>query len=285
MSENSAASQAGASGPADDPDATRAGAPGDADETIAPDMAPTAGAFDTLGAFDTAAPAPDGTTTGQEAAEDDAAGEDGTVPAARGSLLARIPGERRHWMLAGMVAGGVLLGGLASGGVAWKMISSRNAEVEARTAKLDLQSSRLAEQENRIEVLTRAVRERPLPDDTPAGSPAEAPAAKPAELATPAAKAAELAAPAAKAAELPAPVAKPAAPPAPAAKAEEPPAPRAEPVSRPSPPAGATAGVPPAVAGSGICDVPGGSAGAAQMLKCIEWFAGRSNPPAKPPAP
>jgi hypothetical protein len=37
------------------------------------------------------------------------------------------------------------------------------------------------------------------------------------------------------------------------------------------------------MAGSGICDVPGGTAGAAQMRKCIEWFAGRK--PAAKPAP
>ncbi|MCE2945893.1 MAG: hypothetical protein ACK515_22870 [bacterium] len=312
MSEDSAASHAGGRGHADDADATQVAPAGDPDASVAPDMAPTADAFDTMAAFDTSSP-------GLEAAPDDAGDaadgdgpDSGVAPAARGGLLARLPGERRHWMLAGMVSGGILFGGLASAGVAWKMISSRNAEVEARTARLDLQSSRIAEQEARIEVLTRAVKERPLPDE--AGTAPDRTAdgggaalgsmgepstpSQPQKAAQPPAPSATAVdpAPAAKAADPPS--AAKAAPPAPAAKAAESataakaPAPPLAPVPASSraevAPAGSTApagagAASPSVAGSGICDVPGGTAGAAQMRKCIEWFAGRGKPPATPP--
>jgi hypothetical protein len=171
MSEHSAASPAGGSGRADAADATPDAASGDPAETVALDMAPTADAFDTMAAFDTAAPGHEGGAGQREAgadADEDEEGDGTGAPAAATALsrlLARLPGERRQWRVAGMVAGGILLGGLASGGVAWKMIGSRNAEVEARTMKLDLQSSRIAAQEAHIEVLTRAVKERPLPEE------------------------------------------------------------------------------------------------------------------------
>jgi hypothetical protein len=156
-----------------------------------------------------------------------------------------------------MVCGGVVFGGLASGGIAWKMISNRDAEVAARNARLDVQSSLLAEQQQKIEVLTRAISERPLPEDA---APASV-SAPPAPAASPALQ------------EPPAPPASPA--PVAMVPAVVPAVARVEPAQRQGPQPTGFSGMAPAVAGSGICDVPSGSDSAARMRRCIEWFAGR----------
>lgn len=276
MSDNPVPSSADHSRPhADGMDdlADAVGVPGDPEATQAPDMAPTAGAFETMAAFD---------TVGHERGEAGAGGADDApdadaAPAAGAGWLSRLPGQPRQWAIAGMVCGGVLLGGLASGGMAWMMISSRDAEVAARNALLDAQSSRLAAQQEKIDVLTRAISERPLPEEAASGS-------APAAAATPAAgAAAPEAAPAGgdagPAAAAPAKRLVPSAPaavPAPVAAA------RAEPTPRQEPQPTGPAGVVPGVAGSGICDVPGGSDGAARMRRCIEWFAGRDKGGARP---
>ncbi len=236
MSDNRVSPQADAPGPAEYAEDALANAmdgPGE------PDMAPTVDAFEALTPFDTSL-----------AGEAD--GHARVPSAATGGWLARLPGERRHWIMGSMVAGGVLLGGLLSGGIAWKMIGSRDAEVLARAARLDAQSSQLAQQADLIKVLTRAIDERPLPDD-PATDPAPASAAG---------SAAPTAAPA------------PLAPSAPSATSPESPPERPAVQAAPAralPPAG----VSPGYAGSGICDIPGGSEGPARMRRCIEWFAGQ----------
>ena len=214
MSDNSVPSRAGASGPAEDAANALASA-------LTPPHTPLA---------------------------DEVDGRVRRLRAAVGVWLARLPGERRHWMMGSMMAGGVLLGGLLSGGVAWKMIGSRDAEVLVRTVRLDAQSSQLSQQAELIKVLTRAINERPLPDE-------------PARDAAPASLAGSTT-----------PTAAPATP-APAAPAPAAPSPRSLP-ARPTAER-APAGVSPGYAGSGICDVPGGSEGRARMRKCIEWFAGR----------
>jgi len=294
MSENSAASSAGASPPPDDydADATLVAGASDAEASVAPDMAPTSDAFDTLGASDSATPpgpsegGPDDEEGADDADDADRTAAGGVVSAGRG-LLARIPGQRRHWIMGGMVSGGILLGGLASGGIAWKIINDRNAEVAARTAKLDLQSSRISEQEAQIQVLTRAIQERPLPEPADASAGGTPPAApddpssadgRPgttdtAAGSTPAANVVVPPPPAAKAAEPPPPAAK-----APAQAAPRPPASGG--LANTSAPG--SAGAPPSIAGSGICDVPGGADATTHMRKCIEWFAGRDKPAARP---
>ncbi len=229
----------------------------DPEATQAPDMAPTADAFESMTAFDTAEHGR-GQAGATEAYDDP---DEGTAPAVGAGWRSRLPGQPRQWALAGMVCGGVLLGGLASGGIAWKMISSRDAEVAARNARLDVQSSRLAEQQQKIEVLTRAISERPLPEDaaTASVSAPPAPAASPAPPAPPAS---------------PAPVAMmPAVVPAAA---------RVEPAQRQEPQPTGPSGIAPGVAGSGICDVPTGNDSAARMRRCIEWFAGRDKGGARP---
>ena len=232
----------------------------DPEATQAPDMAPTADAFESTAAFDTAEH--EHGQAGATDADDDP--DEGAAPAAGAGWRSRLPGQPRQWAIAGMVCGGVLLGGLASGGIAWKMISSRDAEVAARNARLDVQSSRLAEQQQKIDVLTRAISERPLPEDAAAAS-VSAPAAPPAPPVAPA------------------PPAPPAAP-APVAlvPAVAPAAARVEPPQRQEPQPTGPAGIAPGVAGSGICDVPSGSDSAARMRKCIEWFAGRDKGGARP---
>lgn len=235
----------------------------DPEATQAPDMAPTADAFESTAAFDTAQQ-----ERGQAGATDaDDVPAEGAAPAVGAGWRSRLPGKPRQWAIAGMVCGGVLLGGLASGGIAWKMISSRDAEVAARNARLDVQSSRLAEQQQKIEVLTRAISERPLPEDA-APERVSAPPAPPASPAPPAP---------------PAPPAS-AAPPAPVAvvPAVAPAAARVESAQRQEPQPTGPAGIAPGVAGSGICDVPTGSDSAARMRRCIEWFAGRDKGGARP---
>jgi hypothetical protein len=203
-------------------------------------MAPTADAFESTAAFETSEY--EHGQAGATDADDDP--DDGAAPAAGAGWRSRLPGQPRQWALAGMVCGGVLLGGLASGGIAWKMISSRDAEVAARNARLDVQSSRLAEQQQKIDVLTRAISERPLPEDA-------APASVSASPAPPVA---------------PAPPAPPAAP-APVAlvPAVAPVAARVEPAQRQELQPTGPAGIAPGVAGSGICDVPSGSDSAAAV--------------------
>lgn len=298
MSENSVPANAGHSRPPGQPagdlaDALDAGA--DADATARPDRMPTADAFDTLASF--AAPEPDegdGNDGNPRASADE-----GAAVTAIARWLARLPGERRHWTMGGMVAGGVLLGGLLSGGIAWKMVSSRDAEVAARTIRLDAQSSRLAAQAAKIEVLTRAISERPLPDDrdtetvaqsatsqTAAGASTSAPA-----TAATAATADKTIASSAPSTATPPVTLAPATPPSDAAgqvtaapAAAGPPAAvaRAEVPRRVEPEARVPTGVSPGQAGSGICDVPSGSDGAARMRKCIEWFAGRDKGATRP---
>ena len=244
----------------------------DPEATQTPDMAPTADAFESTAAFDTAEH--EHGQAGATDADDDP--DEGAAPAAGAGWRSRLPGQPRQWAIAGMVCGGVLLGGLASGGIAWKMISSRDAEVAARNARLDVQSSRLAEQQQKIDVLTRAISERPLPEDAaPAG--VSAPPAPPVALAPPAPPVA-LAPPAPPVA--PAPPAAPA--PVALVPAVAPAAARVEPPQRQEPQPTGPAGIAPSVAGSGICDVPSGSDSAARMRKCIEWFAGRDKGGARP---
>jgi hypothetical protein len=238
----------------------------DPEATQAPDMAPTADAFESTATFDTAEHE-HGQAGATDADEDPA---EGAAPAAGAGWRSRLPGQPRQWVIAGMVCGGVLLGGLASGGIAWKMISSRDAEVAARNARLDVQSSRLAEQQQKIEVLTRAISERPLPEDAAPES-LSAPPAPPASPAPPA------------------PLAPPAPPAPPASQAPvavvpavAPAAARVEPAQRQEPQPTGPAGIAPGVAGSGICDVPTGNDSAARMRRCIEWFAGRDKGGARP---
>lgn len=253
MSENSAASHAGASrrtreaGPG-----TSASAPRDtADLTVAPDMTPVADAFGVPSASGLATPhgstqASPGHGMGLDAIRGAMAA---LVRAVRHRALVRIPGQRRHWRLAGLVVGGILLGGLASGGVAWKIISDRDAQIAASTAHVDLQSIRISEQETRIEVLTRAIEERP-PPAPPVTEQAAAP--------------------------VPVPVPVPLRPSLPAG------------IRVPAPP-GLAAASPrpstedsPSIAGSGICDVPAGIDAAPRMRMCLDWFAGRDTPATRP---
>lgn len=225
--------------------------------------------FDATGSSDTSGRDHDARRT---ADEDDIPGASGALAA---RWLSRLPGTRRHWTLGGLVAGGILLGALLSGGIAWKAISSRDAAVSAHAVRLDTQSNHLARQAELIEVLTRAVRERPLPDDPAPGAGIDAadnlrpapvaPSASPGDKPTAAAVAASPPPPA------PASVATAqASAPVPAA-----PAVRAMPPQRLDTTPASLPGVSPDQAGGGICDVPGGSDGAARMRKCIEWFAGR----------
>jgi hypothetical protein len=250
MSENSIPSTAGSA------------RPGRHDAQAATDASDATGAFDTSGRDHDA---------GRTANADDVPGASGTLVA---RWLSRLPGTRRHWTLGGLVAGGILLGALLSGGIAWKMISSRDAAVSAHAVRLDTQSNHLARQAELIEVLTRAVRERPLPDDPAPGAGIDAantlpsvpvaPSASPGDKPTAEAVAASPPPPA------PAPVATaPASAPVPAA-----PAVRTTPPQRVDPTPASRSGVSPDPAGGGICDVPSGSNGAARMRKCIEWFAG-----------
>jgi hypothetical protein len=241
MTDNRASPHADASGPTEDAESALADA---VDRPGEPDMAPTVDAFD--------APAPFDTPVVGEVDRDDR-----MLRAAAGGWLARLPGERRYWIMGSVLTGGVLLGGLLSGGIAWKMIGSRDAEVLARAARIDAQSSQLAQQADLIKVLTRAIDERPLPDHL-ATDPALAPVAG---------SAMPTAAPA---------PAIPAAPPAAAAADSAPGSFRERPAAEVAPARTfPTAGVSPGYAGSGICDIPGGSEGPARMRKCIEWFAGR----------
>jgi hypothetical protein len=243
MSENSAQTHAGT-----DFDASPSSRADGADLSMTPDMAPMANAFDTLNAFGLAAPdGPAPAMSGWRMG----LGRAGRAMAAvlhgiRPPVLARIPGRRRHWMLAGLIAGSAVLGALASGGVAWKAISDRDAQIAARTANLDLQSTRIAEQDARIAVLTRAMAERPLPEPRVTDT-ADAPAAP---AAAPAPQATET-----HAAVSPAP---------------------ATPVVRPA------AVAAPSIAGSGICDVPFGSDAAPRMRRCLDWFAGRDTSSMQP---
>lgn len=289
MSENSLPATTGHSRPPGQGAAEQADAPEggvDADATARPDRVPTADAFDTLTSFDAHGPGEGDDNNGNSRR---AVGGDDVPLSATARWLSRLPGERRHWTIGAMVAGGVLLGGLLSGGIAWKMVSSRDVEVAARTVRLDAQSSRLAEQAAKIEVLTRAISERPLPDDPVAetdvrsGTPATAARASTSAPTTPGVPA--VAAAVDKAA------ASPALPPgaggqvvtAPASAA--PPAvvvSRAEVPRRTEPEAKGLAAASPGQAGSGICDVPGGSDGAAKMRRCIEWFAGRDKGATRP---
>lgn len=249
MSENSAASHAGASrrtreaGPG-----TSAPAPRDAaDLTVAPDMTPVADAFGVPSASGPATPheftqASPGHGMGLDAIRGAMAA---LVLAVRHRARVRIPGQRRHWLLAGLVVGGILLGGLASGGVAWKIISDRDAQIAATTAHVDLQSIRISEQETRIEVLTRAIEERP-PPAPPVTEQAAAPVPVPLQPSLPAGI------------RVPAPAGLAAASPRPSTEGS------------------------PSIAGSGICDVPAGIDAAPRIRMCLDWFAGRDTPATRP---
>jgi hypothetical protein len=248
MSENSAASHAGASsrtreaGPGASPSAPLDAA----DMTVAPDMTPVADAF--------GGPSASGPTTlhgSTQASPVHGMGLDAVrgamaalVLAVRHRGLARIPGQRRHWLLAGLVVGGILLGGLASGGVAWKIISDRDAQIAATTAHLDLQSIRISEQETRIEMLTREVKERPPPAPPLVTEQAAAPV--PLQPSLPAGI------------RVPAPAGLAAGSPRPSTEGS------------------------PSIAGSGICDVPAGIDAAPRIRMCLDWFAGRDTPATRP---
>jgi hypothetical protein len=251
MSENSSPSTAGSA------------RPGRHDAHAAAD------AFGATGAFDTSGHDHDASRTTNE---DDAPGAPGALAA---RWLSRLPGTRQNWTLGGLAAGGILLGSLLSGGIAWKMISSRDAAVSAHTVRLDTQSNDLVRQAELIEVLKRAVRERPLPDDPAPGAgidaadnllsapvvPSASPPDKPVTAVMPASP--PPSAPATVAtAQVSAPV-----PAAPAVRTMQP--------QRLDTTAASRSGVSPDQAGGGICDVPSGRDGATRMRKCIEWFAGQ----------
>ena len=225
--------------------------------------------FDATGASDTSGRDHDARRT---ASEDDITGVSGALAARWPS---RLPGTRRQWTLGGLVAGGILLGALLSGGIAWKMISSRDAAVSAHAVRLDTQSNHLVQQAELIEVLTRAVRERPLPDDPAPVAGIDAadnpPSAPVVPSASPGAKPTAAAVAASPPPPAPSSVATAqASAPVPAA-----PAVRTTPPQRVDPTPASRSGVSPDQAGGGICDVPSGSDGAARMRKCIEWFAGQ----------
>ncbi len=228
-----------------------------------------ADSFDATGAFDTSGRNHD---TRRTANADDIPGASGALAA---RWLSRLPGTRRHWTLGGLVAGGILLGALLSGGIAWKMISSRDAAVSAHAVRLDTQSNNLVRQAELIEVLTRAVRERPLPDDPAPGAGIGAADTLSSVPVAPSASPGDKPAATAVAASPPTPAPASAATAQASAPVPAAPAVRATPPQRVDPTPASRSGVSPDQAGGGICDVPGGSDGAARMRKCIEWFAGQ----------
>jgi pyruvate dehydrogenase E2 component (dihydrolipoamide acetyltransferase) len=232
--------------------------------TLAPDRAPTAEALDALATFD-AADASKGPVAGRAPEADGA--EPDAPPA---GWLSRLRGHP-HRTIGALVAGGILVGASASATVAWKVIGSRNAEVASGTIRSDAPSSQIDAQAEKIEVPVHALAERPIPQPAAAPRPDDAPAT----AAAPAAPVGSFAPVAAAPRQTPeAPVRLPTA----AAGRPGPDLPR-----RPERPASTPAGLPPSQAGSGICDVPGGTDGPARMRQCIEWFAGRDATPARQP--
>jgi hypothetical protein len=225
--------------------------------TLAPDRAPTAEALDALAAFD-AADASKGPVAGRALVADGA--EPGTPS---GGWLSRLRGYP-HRTMSALVAGGILVGASASATVAWNVIGSRNAAVAAGTIRIDAQTEK-------IEVLMRALAERPIPQPAAAARPDDTPATAAAPVA-PAALAAPVAAAPPQTPEVPVRL--------PTAVAGRP---GSDLPRRPERPASTPAVLPPSQAGSGICDVPGGTDGPARMRQCIEWFAGRDATPAQQP--